>query len=227
MANLTDSYEDPPEFGSLELSASVVPVSLQGSKRSKATYKKAISDITSPVTYLLTGEVKIHIEWMIHEELRYETVNSPDVDNIIKPLLDAITGPSGLIVDDSQVQTISCHWVDWTSSSQRVNVRIDFVPDEFVRKEGLRFVHFGNKMYMPLPKQMPENLLPTIIFSVQTGFDLYRDMRSKGIDYYSARNILPVQRPFHRSRLEGFELIESSDLMPELPNPRLHADEGR
>jgi hypothetical protein len=38
---------------------------------------------------LLSGDVQVGIEWTLHEEARYEQDAAPDVDNILKPLLDA------------------------------------------------------------------------------------------------------------------------------------------
>src|SRR5689334_14388427 len=90
------------------------PVSGQAKDRSRrADLKSAIGRLLKPIQYLLSGEVRLSIEWVIHEKERYETDRAPDVDGILKPLLDALTGPDGLIIDDSQVQSVCCSWIDY------------------------------------------------------------------------------------------------------------------
>src|SRR5207244_5710585 len=50
---------------------------------------------------LLTGEVAVEVEWVLHERYRWESglmLTTPDVDNIVKPLLDALCGPDALLI---------------------------------------------------------------------------------------------------------------------------------
>ncbi|MHA7862980.1 RusA family crossover junction endodeoxyribonuclease [Flagellimonas marinaquae] len=102
-----EKYTDrPPEFGELTLSFSLQPVSLQSSSRKKEFIKNEIRKTTSKLKYLLSGDVKVEIQWILHEQERYESGESPDIDNIIKPILDGISGPNGILIDDCQVQTI-------------------------------------------------------------------------------------------------------------------------
>ena len=60
------------------------------------------------------------IEWTVHEQDRYESDAAPDVDNILKPLLDGLCGPEGVLIDDCQVQAVDCRWIDWTLREQPV-----------------------------------------------------------------------------------------------------------
>ena len=79
------------------------PVSQQATSDSKAGLKSQVQAIISKANLFLTGEVRVNIDWMVHDRIRYETDQAPDIDNVIKPTLDAITGPSGILIDDCQV----------------------------------------------------------------------------------------------------------------------------
>lgn len=88
------------------------------------------------------------IQWLVYEQERYENPDLPDMDNIIKPILDGLTGPDGVLIDDCQVQTVSSHWIDWNKKEHH-NIRIRYCPDDYVSKQNLAFVNIGNNLYMP------------------------------------------------------------------------------
>jgi len=78
------------------------PVSVQGSHKSKRQYQAAVAKAasTSMVSPIEGGErIKIEIDWF-SEGFQ----NKPDIDNIIKPIQDALKGV--VFVDDNQVESI-------------------------------------------------------------------------------------------------------------------------
>jgi Holliday junction resolvase RusA-like endonuclease len=107
-----------PSGDRLQLVVDAAPVSLQSRRINKTNLTRAIQTALQRPQYLLTGEVSITIEWLIHERLRYETLVAPDVDNIVKVVLDALCGPAGVLVNDCQVQRIACSWIDTTKAKQ-------------------------------------------------------------------------------------------------------------
>ncbi len=122
----------PPESGELDIVFSLPPVSQQASSKSKTKFKNSVQEVIKNAEYLLSGDVQIEIEWMIHERERYESDRSPDLDNILKTLIDALCGPNGLLIDDNQVQHISCFWIDWNLYEEQLKVRIKYLPDEWL-----------------------------------------------------------------------------------------------
>lgn len=106
----------------------VAPVSLQASRAQKEVITNAIRSAIADHGFILTNDVKISIEWLVNEQRRYETDAAPDVDNIIKPIIDALCGPQGVLVDDCQVQFVSCHWIDWERDDQQVTIHIERSP---------------------------------------------------------------------------------------------------
>lgn len=89
----------------------VPPLSQQANSKSKRQYqmtvaKAASSSVVSPVQ---TDErIKIEIDWF-SEGFQ----NKPDVDNIIKPILDALKGV--VFVDDNQVESVKARKHDTSS----------------------------------------------------------------------------------------------------------------
>jgi crossover junction endodeoxyribonuclease RusA len=78
------------------------PVSIQASSESKRQYQKTVAEaaskcVASPVRR--NENIKVEIDWFAEG---YQ--NKPDVDNIIKPIQDALKGI--VFLDDSQVESI-------------------------------------------------------------------------------------------------------------------------
>ncbi|MBE9108672.1 RusA family crossover junction endodeoxyribonuclease [Nodosilinea sp. LEGE 07298] len=204
--------------GELEIVINENPVSLQASRRRKDIVTSAIHKITSKCEFILTDDVQIYIEWWIHEQDRYESDSSADVDNIIKPILDAISGPDGILIDDCQVQAVDCRWLDFFSVEQKINIRIKmFDRDGWLLKDGLFFVHMGNGLCYPtwMDKENPENTL-SVVEQMEIML-LSRDkvLDKKG-DYYLARGLMSVQRIFHISRAKGFPIFKIEEIKGEI-----------
>lgn len=160
--------------------------------------------------FLLSGDVSLEIQWTLHESVRYETDTAPDVDNILKPLLDSICGPKGILIDDNQVQHVSCSWMDWTTLQQRLDITLRFASDLFVSKEHLVFVDFGKSLCFPVNESAPREGLELFLSVIETQLQTRQRLRSLGLNYEAAQGVMPIQRFFHRSRLAQF----TSQLLP-------------
>lgn len=134
------------------------PASLQ-SRRSKKGQASAISAaIASDTDQIFLGDVSVSIEWLVEEEDRYLS-DAPDIDNILKPILDALCGPEGILIDDVQVQQIDVRWLNgWnpeTGPPFQYRVRVAAVTGSFLWRAGLTFVRVGDKKKVcyPIPRQ--------------------------------------------------------------------------
>lgn len=83
--------KEPPEYGEIVFEVGRSPVSLQSKSAKKREFKDFVSSIVKGTGFLLSGDVKIIIEWRVTEQHRYEHSSAYDVDNIVKPLLDSIS----------------------------------------------------------------------------------------------------------------------------------------
>jgi len=194
----------------------VPPVRFKASRTRKDLLTSLIRANTSKKQYLLTGEVKVDVEWMIHEQDRHESPRSPDIDNILKPILDALQGPNGIMVNDSQVQEISCRWVDWTLRKQRLNMRIRHFEDEWIEKEGLIFVRMTPTLCMPHNSTLPAEVALVIIGAWEQQFATRTKLLEMKADYYAANRVTSVQRPFHISRVHGFPTVPLEQIRSDL-----------
>ncbi len=214
MNNFIQNLNEPPIFGELSFSFDFEPVSLQSNSQKKEFVKNEIRKITNQIKYVLSGEIKVEIQWLVHEQERYESPNAPDMDNIIKPILDGLSGPNGIIIDDCQVQTIGSHWIDWTKKEHKININIQFVADEFVSKNNLVFVRIDRNLYMPIQSDLPIEAKKILIEYLQKVVDLKNEIYNKTNDYYEAKRIMPIQRLFHKSRInENFTLLEVEEYL--------------
>ncbi|HAS6887689.1 TPA: RusA family crossover junction endodeoxyribonuclease, partial [Vibrio parahaemolyticus] len=147
------------------------------------------------------------------EQKRYETSTSADIDNIIKPLLDAFCGPEGIMIDDNQVQSVTCNWIDYhNTEKERLVVTVKYIPDDIVIKEGLFFVDVGDNLYMPLFDYLTPEIKKLMLSMYEKMVDARNQMMEAGLDYYSTKGIMSVQRVFHKGRLEGFVLKSKEEL---------------
>jgi Holliday junction resolvase RusA-like endonuclease len=187
-------------------------VSLQAKRVHKTALTAGILAALGSPAYLLSGEVSVSIEWMIHEHLRYETLGSPDVDNILKVVLDALCGPTGILINDCQVQSVSCHWIDWASQGQQVTITVRHSGDDWVRKKDLVFVRALGRLCWPMHLDLPPEAIATILTALDTMTKTNQELLKLSGDWYAAQGVMPVQRPFHSGRLRGFTIVTPDEL---------------
>ena len=145
---------------------------------------------------------------------------SPDLDNILKPLLDALQGPDGVLVNDSQIQEICCRWIDWELRDQHLVLRIHYLKDEWVCKKGLVFVQVTPTLCMPINVQQPAKGLMAVLDVWGHQFAAKARFLASGMDYRFANSATPQQRPFHISRLREFGTVPLERLRRELKSKK-------
>jgi Holliday junction resolvase RusA-like endonuclease len=208
---MTLDPKEPPEFGEINFSLPMAPVSQQAASAAKQKLVDEARRITSPLEYILDGEVQIEIQWFIHERFRWETDASPDVDNILKPLLDGLCGDKGILIDDCQVQSVLASWIDWTRDDQLLDIRIRFSPDDYLTKAGLSFVRLKDALCFPVPAEIRQKGLKIWLDAIEGAIDARQKIADLTESYYPARYVLP-HGLIHRSRIKGFPVYEIAEL---------------
>ena|ERR1700741_721855 len=203
----------PSECGSMRINLSIPPVSFQAAATKKSAIRAALTTIVSPTEYLLAGDVQIAIEWRISALARYQSDNSADVDNIVKPILDALSGPDGIMIDDCQVQSLACYWTGGFSGpdNESVSIELGFDPDAYLPKAGLVFLHVERGLHFPIHDASPAAAL-LIGEHITKRFQDVREMTSIGTELGPAHLLLPIQRVFHRSKIRGFRTTTLEEL---------------
>lgn len=211
----------PPGDGRLSFQVLTAPVSLQAPSAKKAAIVTAIRAVVSKCEYLLCGDVKVAIEWGISERARYQTDASADVDNIAKPILDALSGPDGIMIDDCQVQELTCYWAGGyaSPSEERIAIEIRFEPDAYVFKAGLLFLNVSNALYFPIHDDAAPRAVLRLAEHVMERFRHAAELQSLEHGEVLAHAHLPSQRVFHRSKVTTFRLTSLEDLKTRLGSP--------
>jgi hypothetical protein len=196
-----------PQGDTVSFAIKARPVSLQGSPAAKRELKRLVTRAIFKSQFLLSGEVEFLITLQVHERERYEGIFSPDVDNIIKPLLDALCGSKGILVNDCQVQSVRCSWIDWTRTDHNLLFEIRHEPDAWIPKKNLVWVEVADKLCMPLNTDAKPAVQEAMLAVWQRMFSTRKELLKRGADYYEALTVMPIQRPFFKARLKGFKVI--------------------
>lgn len=181
--------------------------------------KLRVANFVKPCEYLLSGEVEVRVTWILHEKERYFGVHSPDIDNILKPLLDGMSGPDGLLINDCQVQSVHCYWIDWSSDEHRLQFETRFSPEDWIQKKGLIWVEVAGKLCMPLNTDMPMPAQRLMVEAWERMFDARRQVVERTGSYSAGKYLMPVQMSFHRARLRGYQVIPIKDVKKQLDGP--------
>lgn len=204
--------KQPPESGEIHFTFFAEPISQQSCGKRKGALKQIIKSETSLFEYLLTCEVTVGITWYGNERRRFETDKDPDVDNIIKPILDALVGPSGILIDDCQVQHVSCSWVD-TNGIDTIDVDIKFYFRKFIMKSALVFVQFDNAICVALNHSDPaehDNLVKYVEM-IGARWAAAKEFEKNG-DIQSAQEVKPFMMHFHKTRIGGFPVVLAKNI---------------
>lgn len=205
-----------PPPGLLEIAFALAPVSQQASGAAKQAFRTAVQLLTRSAGFLFSGDVQLTVEWLVSEQRRYETDRTPDVDNILKPLIDALVGPDGLLIDDNQIQSVVCSWVDWNHDDERISVEIRYLEDEWLPKDAVLFVQFEGGLCLPIPRTAPKTFQTQLLDLYVRALDIRTKAKALGIDDSVARTVMPAQRIFHRTRLHSFPVLTADEFRAQL-----------
>ncbi len=179
----------------LRVEIPVAPVSQQASGLDKAALKQQIQTALQPYELFLTGEVRLNIDWMIHDRLRYETDTAPDVDNILKPTIDALCGPSGVLIDDCQIQRVNCGWIDSSDETkQALTLEIEYVEDEVIESKEIFFIQFPKGLCFPIEKDIPNRIGRQFVQILTLRLDSRKQIVDASGDYHLGLYVMPIQR---------------------------------
>lgn len=133
---------------------------------------------------------------------RQETDAIGDIDNISKPILDALSGESGIIIDDSQIKGLYSFWMSKNDMIADSILRIDikFNNDEVLQKENLYFIQYDKAICMAvnMDKTKVDDLYAYKVF-------LHARTKARSIKDASISRYLNLSAwDFHRTRLNGF-----------------------
>ncbi len=202
----------PPESGELKLILPISPISSQAKRLQREAAVEAVREVLRPLEYILTGDVRFDLAWLVPGRLRYESDISPDLENITKPLIDAFCGPEGILIDDCQIKSFSSAWMDWMGHDQQVWVTIEFIDNQFVLKQNLTFIQIEGALCLPIEGHLEPRALKVWLEAYRSRIDAWSKMQDLGVHDVHIRPLLPVHRVFHRTRIHGFRVVDLDTL---------------
>lgn len=186
----------------------------QGNRVKQTDMIKEIRNQLKNCQFLITCDLAVHFTFFVDERIRYETHLSPDVDNVIKRALDAICGPQGILINDTQVQFVTSKWIDDEVTSTDSMIVIE--PDEisFIEKKNISFVKFHKNLCIPFSIKAMNSEEKAFVREFLEKLSSTRSKLEKcNAEYRTIRNIMPTQRVFNSSKLSGFDVIDVCDLV--------------
>lgn len=198
---------EPPPFGSLEIEIPGAPSSVQSSKAVKVAYLEKIRNKLSGYQYLLTGQIMLDVTWLLPARSRYETDAKADIDNCLKPILDAFTGPSGLFIDDCQIKGLYICWRHIESDDERLLFEFKYDDTQWCRKNGLAFLALDRGLCCPVDLNWPRDLREMWVKLLRSGEETKARLEQLGADYLALAGMLGGSQPFHRSRTTKFQVL--------------------
>ena len=111
----------------IDLQFALEPVSMQNSNEKKLAMRKQIQMVTERSPFLVTGPVFVSIDYYCSNIKRLKNHGAYDLDNIVKPLLDSLSGVNGILLDDTQVERVTVNWID-TYQNEEVHMALNYLP---------------------------------------------------------------------------------------------------
>jgi Holliday junction resolvase RusA-like endonuclease len=215
----TSLIAEPPEH-EMSFVLPFAPASQQSSSQRRGEQRNAVHAALARYAFILTGDLHVDVTWLVSERARYESDASADVDNILKPLLDAMCGPNGVLVDDCQLVSVSCGWLDCANDEQELSVRVRYSSDQWLRKDGLVFVDLGRALCFPFLLGGRRGPLRLLLDHIERALRTRATDEGVGIPPEVASLAMPSQRFFHRSKVTRFPVLSLDDVRRQLENTR-------
>ncbi|MUL81309.1 MULTISPECIES: RusA family crossover junction endodeoxyribonuclease [unclassified Mycolicibacterium] len=184
------------------------PPSLQAAAATKKGYRASLAAaVARGTSRCFTHDVAVTLTWIISEERRYQTHIVADLDNVLKPTIDALVGPDSVLIDDNQVQSIEASWHTGTTSHHGgFWLRVDSLGIGNFIPRGGRFVEItpGRCYYVPVaPPEAQRKYVDQLVWMNRERAKWEAAGHTEGELYHLA----PQSRPFPRARLARFEVL--------------------
>ncbi|PHV03818.1 hypothetical protein CSQ96_29060 [Janthinobacterium sp. BJB412] len=199
-----------------ELATAEVTLELQFeeivSVQSQTVRKRELVDVIhvalSRFKWVISGSVQIEFAWYLHGVERQETDKVGDIDNITKPILDALTGTNGILIDDAQIGSIHTFWMSRNEqlSHNLLRLTVQFSNDDCLKKQDLVFIRYWDAMCVALNVDFDDQrsvLGACIVVQARKKHRrTARRLRQLGAD--ADRFLVNSTWDFHRTRLGNF-----------------------
>ena len=197
-------------------------VSVQSKKENKNWITSLIQNELSKFKWIIYGQVLIDFTWYINAAEKQETDKIGDIDNISKPIQDSLTGPKGIMIDDSQISVFYSSWIsrDDLISDNILRIDLRFNNDYILQKENLVFIQYDGAICMPM--NLDINNIKDLFYAkfiIHTKKKTRRfAQKFRRYKKYMYGHLICSNRDFHRTRINKFrtETIYSNNELNKL-----------
>jgi Holliday junction resolvase RusA-like endonuclease len=194
-------------------------VSVQSRNERKTELCIAIQEELSKFQWNAAGSVNVEFLWYLHGTERQETDKLGDIDNITKPVLDALTGSKGVLIDDSQIGSLHTFWQSRNEMTtfNALYLRISINNDCCIRKQNLYFVQYAGAICAPMNINFnePKEILGALVVIKARLRHRATAQKIKLREGNVDRILVNSDWDIHRTRLNGFDrasIISIEDL---------------
>lgn len=184
-------------------------VSVQSKNKVKLELCGAIQAELSKFQWIIAGSVNVEFLWYLHETERQETDKVGDIDNITKPILDALTGPRGILIDDCQIGSLHTFWQsrNHMTTSDALYIRVDFNNDYSLLKDNLFFLQYSGAVCAPINIDIKDHkeLLSALFLVKQRRMQRALASKIKEMGGDVDRMFVASNWEIHRTRLGPFD----------------------
>ena len=202
-----DTGKAPSPFGKLAVVIPGAPVSVQSTKTVRDAYIARIKSELARFSFVLTGQLMLDITWLVPAKSRYETDAKADIDNCIKPIIDAFTGPDGVFINDCQLKGLFICWRHIESGEEQLIFEITFDPDQWCDKTRLVFIRLERGLCCPVNTMWPKHLREGWVQAMRTGENFKAELELLGTPYLALAGMTGGNQPFHITRTAGFAVL--------------------
>ncbi|HFQ4877829.1 TPA: RusA family crossover junction endodeoxyribonuclease, partial [Vibrio vulnificus] len=184
-------------------------VSMQSQRQRQKDLIDLIHQELSKFQWIISESVNIELCWYLDAVERQETDKVGDLDNITKPILDALTGAKGVLIDDAQIGSIHTYWQSRNTLKvdNILRIKLQFNNDYCFDKDSLYFIQYEGAVCTPM------NLDLTCMKSISSALQVIEARKEqrlaaekiKALGGNVDRMLVVSSYDIHRTRLNGFD----------------------
>ncbi|WP_061166572.1 RusA family crossover junction endodeoxyribonuclease [Caballeronia hypogeia] len=205
--NAANTGEAPSPFGKMEIEIPGAPVSVQSKQSVRDAYIATIKRPLSRFHFILTGQLVLDVTWLTPAKSRYETDAKADIDNCLKPIIDAFTGPDGLFINDCQLKGLYICWRHIESDNERLHFQFQFDSGQWCEKAGFAFIRLDRGLCFPVNRMWPKPMRKLWVEAMRAGEQQKARLEQLGTPYLALAGLTGGSQPFHITRTGGFTVF--------------------
>ncbi len=210
---LANAGVQPSPFGKLEVVIPGAPVSVQSKRSVRDAYIAKIKKELSKFGFILTGQIVVNITWLSPAKSRYETDAKSDIDNCLKPIIDAFTGTDGIFINDCQLKGLYICWRHIESGNERVHFEFEFDAGQWCDKTAVAFIKLNHGLCCLVNLTWPKRMRESWVQAMRTIEQRRGQLEQLGAPYLALAGMTGGSQPFHVTRTVGFTVFLPEDFV--------------